>query len=238
MQYQAQMMSKFYAIIVAGGSGTRMGTSTPKQFLELGGRAILQRSIEKFVSAVPDVHIVTVLPKDHIKTWKEYCLKVGFPVAQLIVEGGITRFHSVKNALERIPDEAVVAVHDGVRPLVTVDLIRSMYRMMETERAVVPVVPMTDTLKALRKEGDKFSPVKGASVDRASIFGAQTPQFFRSRDLKSAYTLPFDTSFTDDASVAERKEIPLTYVDGERYNIKITTPQDLDLAERLLFTQT
>lgn len=238
LQYPAYMNSKFYAIIVAGGSGTRMGSRTPKQFLELGGKAILQRSIEKFIAAIPDVHIVTVLPKDYIGSWKNYCLNNGFPYPQVIVEGGITRFHSVKNALEKIPDGAVVAVHDGVRPLVTVDLIRALAQKIETERAVIPVVPMTDTLKVLRREGDELIPVKGATVDRASVFGAQTPQMFRSEDLKAAYSLPFDTSFTDDASVAEQKEIPLTYVIGEKYNIKITTPQDLDLAERLLFTQT
>lgn len=238
MQYKAHMSSKFYAIIVAGGSGTRMGSSTPKQFLELGGRAILQRSIEKFISAVPDVHIVTVLPKDYIKVWKEYCLKVGFSYTQMIVEGGMTRFHSVKNALEKIPEGVIIAVHDGVRPLVTEELIHSMLLMMESERAVIPVVPMIDTLKVLRKEGGRLFPVKGAYVDRASVFGAQTPQFFKSDDLKLAYALPFDTAFTDDASVAEKKGIPLTYIEGERYNIKITTPQDLDLAERLLFTHT
>ena len=228
------MSSKFYAIIVAGGSGTRMGSSTPKQFLELGGRAILQRSIEKFISAVPDVRIVTVLPKDYIKTWKEYCLKVGFSFTQMIVEGGITRFHSVKNALEKIPEGAIVAVHDGVRPLVTEELIRSMLMMMESERAVIPVVPMTDTLKVLRKEGDRLSPVKGAFVDRASVFGAQTPQFFRSEDLKSAYALPFDTAFTDDASVAKKAGVDIKYVDGEVTNIKITTPFDLKIATLIM----
>lgn len=229
------MRNIFYAIIVAGGSGTRMGSPIPKQFLRIRGKMILQASIEKFILADPSIKIVTVLPKEHIETWKEYCLENNFTHPQLIVEGGITRFHSVKNALSKIPDDAIVAVHDGVRPFVSAELIRKEFSMMENNSAVIPVTPMTDTLKVLRSEGDKLVQVEGASVDRANIYGAQTPQVFYASALKDAYTLPFSTSYTDDASVVEKKNVPLTYIPGERYNIKITTPQDLILAENLTF---
>ena len=228
------MNNIFYAIVVAGGSGTRMGASVPKQFLNLGGKMILHASIEKLILAIPSIHIITVLPKDGIKVWKDYCLKAGFTYPQIIVEGGITRFHSVKNALERVPDGAIVAVHDGVRPLASTQLIARLFESMEENRAVIPVTPMTDTLKVLKREGDSLVQIDGASVDRSNIYGAQTPQLFRAEDLKEAYNLPFDTSYTDDASVASAKKIPLTFILGERYNIKITTPQDLELAELLV----
>ena len=136
------MDRKIYAIIVAGGTGTRMNARLPKQFLELGGTPILMRSIEQFVRACPDVHLVVVLPKDHIAYWEEYCLRMNCPYTQQIVEGGITRFHSVKNALRKVPDGAVVAVHDAVRPLVTVELISRLVEAMGQARAVIPVVPV------------------------------------------------------------------------------------------------
>lgn len=223
---------------MAGGKGTRMESSVPKQFMCLEGKALLQLSIERFLEAEPDIKVITVLPGGHIEKWKQYCLESGFICPQTLVAGGITRFHSVRNGLERVPAGAVVAVHDGVRPFVPVELIRKMFLMAETVPALVPVVPCVDTVKVLRKSRDDdgnpvFESIAGAVADRDVLFGAQTPQIFHSEVLKEAYTQAFDTSFTDDASVVERIKIPVTYVEGERYNIKITTKADLLVAEAL-----
>ena len=220
---------------MAAGSGSRMGGEMPKQFLPLGGVPILRRTIEKFSHACPEAQIVTVLPKDSIPFWKEYCAAHFSHCTQLLVEGGITRFHSVRNALEKVPDGAIVAIQDGVRPLFSEDLIRRMIGRMEEVRALIPVVPMVDTLKVLSRGADgSLETVGGAVADRSEIFGAQTPQLFRSEDLKAAYAQAYDRDFTDDASVAQRKGIPLSYIEGERYNLKITTPDDLRLAEAIL----
>lgn len=204
-----------------------MGSQTPKQFLELGGKTVLQRSIERFLEAVPDMKIITVLPKEHFGTWKELCVKFALDCPQTLVEGGFTRFHSVKNALAKVPDGSIVFIHDGVRPFVSAALIREMASMMQHgQRALVPAIPVVDTLKSKNQEEP--------DPDRSRIVAVQTPQVFLSEDIKAAYVQGYDTAFTDDASVAKRKKIPLTFVDGERFNIKITTPEDMELAEWLL----
>lgn len=227
------MDSKKYLVVTAGGSGTRMGGPLPKQFLDLGGEAILQRTITLFTDAVPDIKVVTVLPQEHVGWWKKYCQVQPFPTPQRIVKGGFTRFHSVKNALETIPDGAIVAIHDAVRPLITVDALRRLFAEMESSRAVIPVMPSIDTLKLLdRKDGVLAEAPE--SLDRSRVYCAQTPQIFRSEDIKAAYTQAYDTLFTDDASVASRYGIPLTFVEGERLNIKITTPEDLRIARAIL----
>lgn len=224
---------------MAAGSGTRMGSATPKQFLDLGGKPVLRRTIETFVSAIPDIKVITVLPKEHISFWKEYCLSSEFTCPQLLVSGGITRFHSVRNALERVPDGAIVAIHDGVRPLVSTGLIREMFSKMEGGRihALIPVVPSVDTLKVLDTVqsdlGEKLLKDSGEGIDRRRVFGAQTPQMFLSEDIKDAYSQAFDTSFTDDASVVAKKGIPLSFCAGERYNFKLTSPEDLSLARMI-----
>ncbi len=226
-------------IAMAAGSGTRMGSATPKQFLDLGGKPVLRRTIETFVSAIPDIKVITVLPKEHISFWKEYCLSSEFTCPQLLVSGGITRFHSVRNALERVPDGAIVAIHDGVRPLVSTGLIREMFSKMESGRihALIPVVPSVDTLKVLDTVqsdlGEKILKDSGEGIDRSRVFGAQTPQMFLSEDIKDAYSQAFDTSFTDDASVVAKKGIPLSFCAGERYNFKLTSPEDLSLARMI-----
>ncbi|MDO5442146.1 MAG: 2-C-methyl-D-erythritol 4-phosphate cytidylyltransferase [Bacteroidia bacterium] len=224
---------------MAAGHGTRMGTALPKQFLELGGRPILQMTIEQFVIACPDIRIITVLPKEYIQGWKNFCIQYNFIYPQILVEGGITRFHSVKNALAKVPDGAVVAIQDGVRPLVSPELIRRMFERMSSCHALIPVLPSVDTLKAVRKvvdsEGnERLETIPDKVLDRTEIYRAQTPQIFYSEDIKSAYGQAFDTAFTDDASVAERKNIPLSYIEGERNNIKITTQDDLDFAKAIL----
>lgn len=233
------MERNFYLIAVAGGSGTRMGASIPKQFIEIREKAILQRTLEKFINACPDIRIITVLPEAHIPYWKDYCLARNFSHSQTLVKGGITRFHSVRNALAKVPDGAYVAVHDGVRPLLSVDMIRRMFGSMESCRGLIPVVPTPDTLKALRQTKDEagnmvLERIAGAELDRSQVFGAQTPQIFRSEDLKEAYSQAFDTAFTDDASVAERYGIELDWCIGERLNLKITTPEDIVLAEAVI----
>ena len=153
------MERKKFVVIMAAGSGSRMGASRPKQFLEIGGRMILQRTMEIFLEACPDISVVTVLPEDFISFWREHCLEQNFICPQIIVPGGITRFHSVRNALSRIPDGAIVAVHDGVRPLVSSALVGSMFSMAETIPALVPVIPCIDTLKVLKNDGGELRTV-------------------------------------------------------------------------------
>ena len=220
---------------MAAGSGTRMGAEKPKQFIELEGKAILQRTIEVFKDAYPDISVVTVLPEQHIEYWKDYCYRKSFVCPQILVKGGITRFHSVKNALKKVPDGAVVAVHDGVRPFVSVDLVRRLFDEAESAVSAIPALPCVDTMKVLSKTTDNqgrevLAAVPGASVDRSVLFGAQTPQVFHSEVLKQAYEQAFDTAFTDDASVVEKYGKNLSYLIGERFNIKITTRDDLVIA--------
>ena len=219
---------------MAAGSGTRMGGSLPKQFLEIGGKAILQQTIEVFLEACPGISVVTVLNADYIQYWRDYCLKHNFTCPQMIVAGGITRFHSVRNALEKIPEGAIVAVHDGVRPLVTASLVKEMFGNASDIPALIPVVPCVDTLKVLRKEGDELRTVEGAVADRSVLYAAQTPQIFHSEILKAAYSMAYDTMFTDDASVIQKYGKSLSYTMGERLNIKITTQEDLLLARAVM----
>ncbi len=230
------MENSIYLVAVAAGRGVRMGSDIPKQFMELAGRPILQRTLEKFVEACPGIRIVTVLPEDYIPIWKEFCYSRNFDCQQTLVKGGMTRFHSVKNALEKIPDGAIVAVHDGVRPLLSVEMIRRMLGMMERCRAVVPVTPSYDTLKVLEKDRDtgELVQVEGATADRSIIYGVQTPQIFHIEDLRRGYSLPFDMDFTDDSSVLSAAGVPITWCEGERLNLKVTSPEDLVLAEAII----
>ena len=228
-----------YVIIMAAGSGTRMGADRPKQFLEIGGKAILQKTMEVFLQASPGISVVTVLPEAFIDYWKDYCYRRNFTCPQILVKGGITRFHSVRNALERIPEGALVAVHDGVRPLITSRLVEDMFAQAETHPALIPVIPCVDTMKVLSKVtqpsgDDVLVTVPGAVADRSVLYGAQTPQIFHSEILKEAYAQPYDTAFTDDASVVEKYGKSLSYTMGERLNIKITTTDDLILAEAIM----
>ncbi|MGM9788571.1 MAG: 2-C-methyl-D-erythritol 4-phosphate cytidylyltransferase [Candidatus Cryptobacteroides sp.] len=223
------MEKKVYAIFVAGGSGQRMGSSTPKQFLDLAGRPVLLRTLERFIAALPDLHVITVLPQQHFSTWVNICREYHFEYPQRLVAGGLTRFHSVKNALKFIPDDALVLVHDGVRPNASLELIRRVVDRAAEGDCVIPVIPVTDTLKCLlpSQNSGEFVESGEESPDRSRLFGAQTPQVFSAEFLKEAYQTNFLPSYTDDASVLRNKNIPLTYILGERYNIKVTTPEDL-----------
>ncbi|MBO4475100.1 MAG: 2-C-methyl-D-erythritol 4-phosphate cytidylyltransferase [Bacteroidales bacterium] len=219
------MARPVYAVFVAGGSGTRMGGAVPKQFLELGGIPILQLTVEAFLAAEPSANVITVLPAGHVDEWKELCLRHAVSFPQTIVKGGITRFHSVLAALGKVPDGAIVSIHDGVRPFVPPSLVRSMLDSMSAPggpEALIPVLPVTDTLR---------STVPGTPApDRSTMVAVQTPQMFLSEKLKAAYRQPYDTSFTDDATVAERAGMVISTVPGDKFNIKITTPEDLRLA--------
>ena len=224
---------------MAAGSGTRMGAEVPKQFIELGGKAILQKTIEVFMEACPDISVITVLPESYIDYWRQYCLDRNFICPQILVKGGITRFHSVKNALAKVPEGALVAVHDGVRPLVTQGFIKEMFAEAESVPALIPVLPCVDTMKVLCKvkgpSGEEVLATKeGESVDRSVLYGAQTPQIFHSEIIKDAYNQAYDTAFTDDASVVLKYGKNLSYLIGERFNIKLTTQDDLVLAKAIL----
>lgn len=228
---------------MAAGRGTRMGADLPKQFLRLGGIAVLHRTILKFKEAIPDIKVITVLPPngEYNSYWGNYCAEQGFLCTQRIVNGGITRFHSVKSALSVVPDGAIVAIHDGVRPMLSTKMISRMFAHFENPdvRGLIPVVPIVDTLKNLQRETDAngetmLSEMEGPGPDRSLIYAVQTPQIFCSEDIKAAYGQAYSTDFTDDSSVASKYKIPLSFCEGERLNIKITSPDDLVLAEAVL----
>lgn len=225
-----------YLVTVAGGKGTRMGAGIPKQFIRLGSKPILHLTIEKFVKAVPGLKVITVLPEGNIEEWKKYCYDSNFIVPQTLVAGGITRFHSVRNALEKVPDGALVAIHDGVRPLVSATLINRLFELASEYGGAVPVLPQFDTIKVLGPEDENGLRVEDehAVADRSILFGAQTPQTFKSELIRQAYSRPYDTAFTDDASVARSYGLKVVYTRGERSNIKITTPEDLAIAEAFM----
>lgn len=229
---------KKYLVVVAGGRGLRMGEELPKQFLMMGGRNVLHRTIDRFVTACPDIRVVTVMNPDYVEYWKGYCLDSGMIVPQTIVRGGMTRFHSVKNALAKIPGGALVAIHDGVRPFVSEKLIVRMFEAAESVPALVPVIPAVDTMRALSKRtdtsGEEVLESLDSPLDRSKLYAVQTPQIFRSELVKAAYSQPYDPSFTDDASVVERSGVKLSFIRGERLNFKITTRDDLLLARAIL----
>ncbi len=214
-----------YIIIVAGGKGLRMGGDVPKQFLSVAGRPILMRTIERFRSALETLRIILVLPKDQQPFWHELCEVHQFREPYLLADGGETRFHSVQHGLSLIPDDAdgVVGVHDGVRPFPSVEVIRRCYETARTAKAVIPVVPVVETLRHV-SEGTK---------PRGDYRLVQTPQTFDIQLLKAANRQPYTPDFTDDASVVEAYGHRITMVEGNRENIKITTPFDLAIAETL-----
>ena len=221
-------MMRTIAIIVAGGSGTRFGAELPKQFLELGGRPVLMRTISAFGGGFSDV--IVTLPEGQMTLWRELCERYGFAVPHRVVAGGETRWHSVKNALDSIGDISgvdIIAVHDGVRPLVTAEVISRTVEAARRDGAAIPVVMLNDSVRQVEK---------GAShaLDRSTLRAVQTPQVFDARVLMAAYGQPFESTFTDDASVVERAGHSVTLVEGDPQNLKITRPMDLALAEYLL----
>ena len=219
-----------YAILVAGGKGLRMGGDIPKQFLPIGGKPVLMRTIEVFCQAYPDIHIILVLPVSQQDYWQQLCQDYHFTNPVLIADGGETRFHSVSNGLKLIPEDAegIVGVHDGVRPFVSVETIRRCYDEAVELGAVVPVVSVVETVRQLLKDGTSVT------VPRDEYKLVQTPQTFRISLLKEAYRQPYSSFFTDDASVVEALGKPVHLVEGNRENIKITTPADIRFVNGLL----
>lgn len=219
-----------YAIIVAGGKGLRMGADLPKQFIPIAGKPILMHTLECFAHADSTIQIILVLPQSQQAYWKSLCEKYQFDVHHLIADGGETRFHSVSNGLKLINNgkETIIGVHDGVRPFVSSEVINRCYRLAETHQAVVPAIDVVETLRHLPDEGHSVT------VPRSEYKLIQTPQVFNGEALLQAYRQPFQSIFTDDASVAEALGINITLTTGNRENIKITTPFDLTIAEALL----
>lgn len=219
---------KDYAIIVAGGKGTRMGTELPKQFLPVGGMPVLMRTVSRFREFSLDLGIIVVLPHEQQDYWAELCRQHHFEVQHTVVDGGETRFHSSRNGLDAIPEgDGVVAIHDGVRPFVTLEVIRRCFEEARAVGAAIPVVPVTDTLRLV--EGDA-----SRNVLRSNYRAVQTPQTFRITLAKAAFGQPWQPSFTDDASVVEACGHKVGMVEGCRENIKLTTPFDLRVAELLI----
>ena len=218
---------KKFVIIVAGGSGRRMGSEIPKQFLELCGKPILVHTIQVFYDFDPECELILVLPEAQQEYWKELCLKHSFTLPHRIVSGGENRFNSVQNGLKLIDEEGIVFIHDGVRPLVSRQTIEKCYRLAQKNGNAIPVLPMNESLR--KSEGES-----SISVDRTLYFSVQTPQTFQINLIQIAYQQSFDTSFTDDASVAEKAGFPVFMVEGNRENIKITNPTDLIVAEAFL----
>lgn len=211
-------------IIVAGGKGLRMGGDIPKQFLPVGGKPILMRTIDRFLQYDEKMQVVLVLPESQQDYWRTLCDEYHFSQPYTLANGGETRFHSVKNGLVKVaPDALLIGVHDGVRPFVSLDTIRATYDEASRSEAVVPVIEVVETVRHL-VDG------KSITVPRSDYRLVQTPQVFSASLLRQAYEQPYTDFFTDDASVVERLGHPVTLVPGNRENIKITTPFDLTVA--------
>ncbi len=217
-----------YVIIVAGGKGLRMGGELPKQFIPVGGRPVLMRTLDTFYAYDNSIKIILVLPSDHQAYWKQLCHEYQFVVPHLIADGGATRFHSVQNGLALVnATEALVAVHDGVRPFVSHAVVARCYHDAAMLGAVVPVIPVVETVRQIVSEDS-------ITVDRNAYRLVQTPQTFRASLLRRAYEQPYCDAFTDDASVVEALGEAVHLVEGNRENIKLTTPFDLTIAIALL----
>ncbi len=220
-------MAQTGVIIVAGGVGRRMGASLPKQFMMLGNSPILVHTINRMREALPVAEIVVVLPEEYIPLWNN--LSARFDVAQhRVVAGGKERFHSVAAGLAALSDEVkYIAVHDGVRPLVSKRLIIKLILAAENHEAVIPAIAPADSCRVVEGEESKI-------IDRNALRLVQTPQVFQAAILRQAYTQPFSPSFTDDASVVEQAGGKVHLCEGERTNIKITTPEDISFAEAII----
>ena len=206
-----------------------MGSDIPKQFLPIGGKPVLMRTLERFREYSPTLQIILVLPQAQQDYWHQLCKDYDFKVEYVLADGGETRFHSVQNGLAKIPDDAegVVGVHDGVRPFPSIDVIRNCYETARTAKAVIPVIPVVETVRHLQGNTSE-------TVPRNDYRLVQTPQTFDIQLLKAANRQPYNDGFTDDASVVEAFGFNITLVDGNRENIKITTPYDLKIAEVLI----
>ena len=219
---------KFFAVIVAGGSGTRMNAPLPKQFMLLNGKPVMMHTINSFVYSPQKPEIVVVLNEQYFDIWKQLCEEHQFTTPYQLVAGGKTRFESVKNALNIINEVSVIAIHDAVRPLITTAIITKAYEQALADGNAVVAVPSKDSVR-LQKVNENSQ-----SLNRSEIFLVQTPQTFQSAILKKAYEQEYSEAFTDDASVVERSGVSIHLLTGDPDNFKITFPSDLWMAELLL----
>lgn len=226
---------KSYVIIVAGGKGLRMESDLPKQFIPVAGKPLLMHTVEKFADWNSEAEIILVLPADHQPYWTMLCKEIGCRAKHRVITGGETRFHSVRNGIEAIKEEIgnqaekiLIAIHDGVRPFVSQEVISMCFEQARKKGAVVPALPVVDSLREIGIEG------KSRPVDRSLYYAVHTPQVFRADWLLRAYAQDYSPLFTDDASVVEAMGISVEIVPSNRENIKITTPFDLVIAKALL----
>lgn len=216
-----------YALIVAGGSGTRMGSGVPKQFLELAGKPVLMHSIGRFRAFDNSLRIILVLPEDYIIYWEKLKVIHSFSILHDVVTGGVSRFFSVRNGLRMVDEDGLVAVHDGVRPLVSTSTIKRCFEEAEKYGNAIPVISPADSLRMITEQGN-------IPVNRDYFRIIQTPQVFKAQIIKRAYLQDYTPDLTDDATLVERSGESIHLVDGNRENIKITTPEDMLIAEALL----
>ncbi|MBS1488314.1 MAG: 2-C-methyl-D-erythritol 4-phosphate cytidylyltransferase [Bacteroidetes bacterium] len=221
------METKEYALIVAGGRGKRMNHQLPKQFIRLNGKPILLYTVEAFFNYSEKIEVVLVLPENEFDFWYALCREFGFTKPVILQKGGESRFQSVKNGLEKIDDHGLVAIHDGVRPLVNVDLIGASFRLAAVHGSAVASVRLKESLRETDQQTTQ-------AVDRSRFRLIQTPQTFQVSIIKKAYQQKEDPTLTDDASVAERSGHRISLFEGSYDNLKITTPEDLIVAEALL----
>jgi len=224
-------MSKKFALIVAGGSGSRMKSNTPKQFLELDGKPVLMHTFETFYRFDSSIEFVLVLPQIEQERWNKLCLDFDFKIPHQIANGGKTRFESVKNGLELLPESGIVFIHDGVRPLVSKETLENCLNTTISEGNALPVIPVSESVRYVDQEENR-------TLDRSKYFLVQTPQTFQLTEIKEAYQQPFSGIFTDDASVLENTGKKIHPVEGNRENIKITFQEDLLFAEVLIKNKT
>ena len=216
-----------YALIVAGGKGSRIKSKLPKQFLELNGLPVLMHTILAFYRYSPNIQIILVLPKDDFTTWESLCDKYNFRKPLVLQQGGDSRFQSVKNGLNKIEGDGLVAIHDGVRPLVNEDIIGASFRLASVHKSAVAAVRLKESIRMTDLDNT-------VAVDRSRFRLIQTPQTFQVALIKEAYQQKEDPSLTDDASVAERHGLLISLFEGSYENIKITTHEDLVVAAALL----
>lgn len=221
------MQYREYALIVAGGKGTRIKSKIPKQFIELMGKPVLMHTIDAFLSYSPSLQLILVLPADDFETWHRLCDVHRFDRSIVLQSGGETRFQSVRSGLSRIEGEGLVAIHDGVRPLVSPDIIGASFRLAAVHRSAVAAVRLKESIRMTDQDNTK-------AVDRSRFRLIQTPQTFLLSAIRRAYEQKEDAGFTDDASVAEKSGLVISLFEGSYENLKITTAEDLILAEALL----
>jgi 2-C-methyl-D-erythritol 4-phosphate cytidylyltransferase len=218
---------KLYVVIVAGGSGKRMGAEIPKQFLELAGRPVLMHTIERFRSFNNAIEIITVLPENQLRHWIELQTRYSFTIPQTLVKGGSHRFFSVRNGLKFVTEPGLVAIHDGVRPFVSNDTIKRCFETAEKLGNAIPVISPTESLRIINEKGS-------TSINRLHVKQIQTPQVFNVDLIKKAYRQEYLLEFTDDSTVLEKMGEKINLVEGNRENIKITNPEDLLISKALL----